>query len=79
MADKCCNCPEDAVFRVADPGANPVEYCYACLPHHLRQRADLGHFEVLNQPGPEPVAEVEPEPEPEPEKKAPQTARRRSK
>lgn len=41
---KCANCPTDAVYTVADPGANPVSFCINCLPKWLRDRALLGHF-----------------------------------
>lgn len=41
---KCCNCSDNAVFYVNDPGANPLDYCRRCLPTHLRVRSDLGHF-----------------------------------
>lgn len=41
---KCFNCPAPAIYRVADPGVNPVDYCNACLPKHLKERANAGHF-----------------------------------
>lgn len=41
----CTNCPQEAVFHVADPGANPVQYCRACLPPHLNGRALNGDFD----------------------------------
>lgn len=41
---KCANCPTDAIYTVADPGANPVSFCVTCLPKWLRDRALLGHF-----------------------------------
>lgn len=41
---KCANCPNDAVFTVTHPASKPVNYCHRCIPMHLRQRADVGHF-----------------------------------
>lgn len=40
----CVNCGADADYLLADPGANPLEYCNSCLPPHLRSRALAGHF-----------------------------------
>jgi hypothetical protein len=41
---KCANCETDAVYTVADPGANAVDYCGSCLPHWLQDRAKANHF-----------------------------------
>lgn len=41
---KCANCEETALYRMADPGVNPVNYCNLCLPSWLRTRADEGQF-----------------------------------
>lgn len=50
---KCDNCEKDAAYTCADPGVNPVNYCNTCLPVWLQQRADSGHFplvEILEKP-----------------------------
>lgn len=47
---KCVNCPEAAVYTVADPGVNPLDYCATCLPHWLRTRAESGHFPLAEAP-----------------------------
>jgi len=44
---KCDNCQRDAVYTCADPGANPVNYCQSCLPSWLQERADAGHFPLV--------------------------------
>jgi hypothetical protein len=44
---KCVNCPEAAVYTVADPGVNPLDYCGSCLPHWLRERANTNHFPLV--------------------------------
>lgn len=49
---KCANCEADAVYTVADTGANPVDYCGNCLPHWLQDRANANHFPLVT-----PVAE----------------------
>lgn len=41
---KCANCENTGLYRMADPGVNPVNYCNVCLPPWLRTRADEGHF-----------------------------------
>ena len=41
---KCANCENTALYRMADPGVNPINYCNVCLPSWLRTRADEGHF-----------------------------------
>lgn len=48
MPVKCDNCMSSAIYTSADPGANPVNYCGLCLPHWLRQRADAGHFPLVD-------------------------------
>jgi hypothetical protein len=52
---KCANCEKSADYTNADPGVNPVNYCAACLPTWLRQRASAGHFPLV-----EAVKEEEP-------------------
>jgi hypothetical protein len=44
---KCFNCDIDAIYTVAEYGANPVSYCVSCLPIWLRERALAGHFPLL--------------------------------
>jgi hypothetical protein len=41
---KCANCEAEAIYTVADLGANPVDYCAGCLPHWLQDRAKANHF-----------------------------------
>lgn len=41
---KCFNCDRKAEYRVADVGVNHVDYCSACLPKHLKERANAGQF-----------------------------------
>lgn len=43
----CDNCDKDALYTCADPGVNPVNYCGACLPSWLQERADSGHFPLV--------------------------------
>jgi hypothetical protein len=43
----CDNCELDALYTCADPGVNPVNYCGACLPTWLQDRADSGHFPLV--------------------------------
>lgn len=44
----CVNrCGREAVYRVADPGANAVDYCAVDLPAHLAARAATGEFNLL--------------------------------
>ena len=62
---KCVNCPNGAIYYVADPGANPVAYCSACLPSWLKARADLGQFSLPVQEAPKSKKST-PAPEPEP-------------
>lgn len=54
---KCANCPSEAVYTCAEPGANPVDYCATCLPIWQRDRALLGHFPLRSL---EPVVEDKP-------------------
>ena len=42
----CCNCKNKAVYTVADPGVNPLDYCNNCLPKHLQARAKAGQFAI---------------------------------
>ena len=44
---KCDNCDRDAIYTCADPGVNPVNYCGPCLPHWLQERANSGHFPLV--------------------------------
>lgn len=46
---KCANCPQDATYTLADPGASRLDYCGACLPPHLRQRASLGQLALKEE------------------------------
>lgn len=48
----CANCEAEAIYTVADPGANSVNYCGNCLPHWLQDRAKANHFPLVK-----PVAE----------------------
>lgn len=41
---KCANCSAGAVFTVTNPASRPVHYCNSCIPKHLRDRANAGHF-----------------------------------
>jgi hypothetical protein len=43
----CANCEANAVYTVADPGANPVDYCGNCLPYWLQDRANANHFPLV--------------------------------
>ena len=47
---KCVNCPEAAMYTLADPGVNPLDYCANCLPYWLRARAESGHFPLAEAP-----------------------------
>ena len=44
---KCDNCDNDATYTCADPGVNPINYCQQCLPLWLQERADAGHFPLV--------------------------------
>jgi len=44
---KCDNCDNGAEYTNADPGVNPVNYCAQCLPSWLQQRAEAGHFPLV--------------------------------
>lgn len=46
---KCDNCSNDAVYTHADPGINPAHYCAKCLPHWLHERANAGHFPLMEK------------------------------
>jgi len=41
---KCVNCDKDAMYKVEDPGANPLHYCHKCLPLRLHARARKGDY-----------------------------------
>lgn len=47
MTIKCDNCSNDASYTTADPGVNPANYCTSCLPHWLHDRANAGHFPLM--------------------------------
>lgn len=56
MASKvqCDNCDKSATYTCADPGVNAVNYCTDCLPSWLVERAEAGHFPLVEQiPGTE--------------------------
>ena len=57
---RCDNCFELAAYTCADPGLNPVNYCENCIPVWMRERAESGHFPLV-----QPVSET-----PAPKKKA---------
>lgn len=46
---KCFNCPDSALYVVADPGVSPVYYCHKCLPAFLRPRAEAGQLNIPTQ------------------------------
>jgi hypothetical protein len=48
---KCANCNTAAVYTVADPAANSVDYCSTCLPRWLLSGAAAGDF-ALRSEGP---------------------------
>jgi len=50
-------CLHQAVFMHHDPGMEPVFYCYACLPAHLRDRAVAGQLALGPGMVPAPVEE----------------------
>jgi hypothetical protein len=52
---KCDNCFNEAQYTQADVGVNPVNYCRNCLPAWLHDRAEAGHFPLV-----EPTVEVAP-------------------
>ena len=54
---KCFNCNTKAVYTVADPGVNPVDYCNSCLPKELQERAKAGHFTLVKPEKVEPPKE----------------------
>lgn len=47
MAIKCDNCSNSASYTTADPGVNPAHYCTSCLPAWLHDRANAGHFPLM--------------------------------
>jgi len=47
MAIKCDNCSNPASYTTADPGVNPAHYCTSCLPAWLYDRANAGHFPLM--------------------------------
>ena len=46
---QCTNCDNDAAYTNSDKGITPVNYCNDCLPAWLRDRADLGHFPLVEK------------------------------
>ena len=44
---KCDNCELDAAYTCSDPGTSPVNYCHNDLPKWLQERADAGHFPLV--------------------------------
>lgn len=36
----CNNCPNQAFYKVDDPGADEIHYCRPCLPLHLLADAE---------------------------------------
>lgn len=46
---KCFNCPDLALYVVADPGVSQVYYCHKCLPAFLRPRAEAGQLNIPTQ------------------------------
>jgi hypothetical protein len=48
MAIKCDNCERPACYTTADPGVSAAHYCSTCLPHWLHDRAQAGHFPLVD-------------------------------
>jgi hypothetical protein len=46
---KCFNCPDSALYVVADPGVSAIYYCYKCLPAFLKPRAEAGQLDIPTQ------------------------------
>ena len=46
---QCDNCDFAAEYTCADFGTNPVNYCTSCLPTWLVDRAEAGHFPLMEQ------------------------------
>jgi hypothetical protein len=49
---KCANCPNEAVFTIAERAVSPVSYCPRCLPVQFRDGASSGQFPLLTDPVP---------------------------
>ena len=49
---KCVNCNNLAIYSCSDPGVNPVDYCGACLPTWLRDRAARNEFPLRESEAP---------------------------
>jgi len=49
---KCDNCSNEALYTVADPGVNPVNYCGTCLPVWLADRAAAGQLNIAKSEKP---------------------------
>ena len=46
---QCDNCEFSADYTCQDYGTNPVNYCTSCLPTWLVDRAEAGHFPLMEQ------------------------------
>lgn len=46
---QCDNCEFSADYTCQDYGTNPVNYCTSCLPTWLVERAEAGHFPLMEQ------------------------------
>jgi len=46
---KCANCEAAAVYTVANPAANSVDYCSTCLPRWLLTEAAEGNFALRSE------------------------------
>lgn len=66
---KCANCNNEAQYTQADPGVNAVNYCRNCLPPWLHDRAELGHFPLVEPIVETPVVEAVEEDKPGKKKK----------
>jgi hypothetical protein len=45
----CANCDTSAAYRLADPGAEPVDLCASHVPPHLQGRLASGEFSLDNE------------------------------
>lgn len=46
----CANCDLPAAVRIADPGAEAVDFCATHVPAHLSDRLNTGSFSVNDEP-----------------------------
>jgi hypothetical protein len=44
---KCFNCEMESIYLVDEGNAEPVNYCEACLPPWLTERAHAGQFPLI--------------------------------